>query len=132
MLDSLICSSQFSWRLQSNYHIPKCNMQCKVYWPGRDSLCLFLSVSSQSRELHRALPADSKERIHLSSPTKAPLKCHKLTPPKRTVKIEATVLYHLMFQWLIKNNITESKKDTNQVDNACSTFNSSCFKSCVK
>ena len=37
-------------------------MQCKVYRPGIDSPCLFLSVSSQSRELCRALPTDSKEK----------------------------------------------------------------------
>ena len=37
-------------------------MQCKVHWPGMDSPFLFLSVSSQSRELCGALPTDSKEK----------------------------------------------------------------------
>ena len=54
-------------------------MQCKAYWPGIDSPCLFLSVSSQSRELCRALPTDSKKKKNLSeqSSQSSLEKCHK-------------------------------------------------------
>ena len=72
-----------------------------------------------------------KKNLSEQSSQSFPENCHKLTQNTLLggvkVKVKATVPLNVSVT--NKNNITDPKKDTNKVDHACSTFNSTCFVS---